>query len=209
MAARKSRPARAAAAAVNRSVRSQPLKAAHAKIAQLTAALEAEHRLAGEHATARLELEKAFASWRTAADERYVLLGRNSKMLIDDLQAKLARAGKDVESELANLQRENAALHAYNNRLHSDILAKVADVDRLQDQIAAFRDKQDGEADEVKRLRRELIEAAGDAAMHRARDERAHAALASLALLLGDTHAELRERDDDDALANGRREVRV
>ena len=172
MAARKSRPAKAApprAAATpprfaGRVSVVADLAEARAKIAQLDAALEAEHNLAGERAAEKAKLEEQFEQFK----------------------------------------------HSYLDALRKDFetLAYKEEVDRLQAQIAAFRESADTDADTVKRLRRELVETNGDLRMHRLRDERAHTALPALALLLADMAAELRERDDDEAMTIGRQEAR-
>ena len=163
MAARKSRAEHAGSAPAfsGRVSTIADLAEARGKIAQLTAALEAEHKLAGELGVAKAKLEKEFAAHMRAAEARFAALQ-------DDIGA-LTLSLSDVANELEALKADSV--------------------------------------EEIKRLRRELTEASGDVAMHRLRDERAHAALASLALSLGDAHAELRERDDDDALAGGRREA--
>jgi len=138
------------------------LRESQDKVAGLTAALEAEHKLAGEIGVSKAAIEEAFAAYRRDAEARYAALQDDSGALTLSLS--------DVANELEALKDDSKA--------------------------------------EIKRLRRELIEAAGDVAMHRERGVRATAALTAFALRYGDLAAEMFEREDDEALTAGRHEAR-
>jgi chromosome segregation ATPase len=196
MAARKSHaPARKAAPAAARRKRvgrivsalavEDKLRSHTARIDQLAAALEAEHKLAGEAATAKAKLEEEFEAYKRDAKAASDLLDDGRQAQIETRDRALAEANES------------------RARLAEDILAKAAEIDRLKAQLAAAIERNpDADA-----LRRELREAKGEAAFHRLRDERHLAAVTALALRLGDVEAELLERQDDDAIASGRHEV--
>ena len=152
---------------------------------------------------------KAFAAAKAPRASELAAELKKTDGNLEALRAGVARRTARIEEldrELAEAKAANDALRETNLRLEAQARAQADEIKTFAGQMDELRRRLDVAsdaprlADEITRLKTVLEQERRAVALHRLRDDRAHEALAGLALRLGRAEQQLADYEDEDVM---------